>query len=195
MQHLADHQCLTHLWGSGEMSNCGAAAWRHFLFLYTGFPPRFAEQVCSSQNERQAGVTNSKCKSSFLWGSSSATGQHSIKKKEKITKLRNFSLSLRTGNRDHQLMPGGKQNWFARRRNRLSVHKRPEPAVLTQAKLLLQHSARHFKFVIFPVLNLSVQKQSNISAPCIYLCTCAHFHGWSKSGLLLASGWLHVIEP
>lgn len=39
MQHLADHQSLTQLWGSGEMSNCRAAAWRHFLFFVQASHP------------------------------------------------------------------------------------------------------------------------------------------------------------
>lgn len=67
-------------------------------------------------------------------------------------------------------MPKGEQNWFAAGRNCLAVHKRLDPAVLTQAKLLVQHSAQHFKYGIFSGLNLSVQKQSNASAPCIYQC-------------------------
>lgn len=67
-------------------------------------------------------------------------------------------------------MPKGEQNWFAAGRNCLAVHKRLDPAVLTQAKLLVQHSAQHFKYGIFSVFKLSVQKQSNASAPFIYQC-------------------------
>lgn len=87
----------------------------------------------------------------------------------------------------------GEQNWFATRRNSLSVHERVDPAVLTQASLLLKHAAWHFRQGIFPMLKLPVQNQSNDCT--LRLPTHAHVctsPWWSRSGLLPDIGQLHT---